>query len=136
MKKYIVCIVVALIACVAQVKAVEFKNTYKPTGAVYQPVVMPSISFQSTSAYSSQWAEQPSMLNADGSVNIEAYGVGRSNVSGPKKNPTNNPGTPDEDDDDENQQPIGDGLWVLMALAVGYLIIRAHRRVLKGPRNL
>ena len=41
MKKYVICIVVALIACVAQVNAVEFKNTYKPTGTVYQPVFNP-----------------------------------------------------------------------------------------------
>lgn len=126
MKKYIVCIVVALIACVAQVNAVEFKNTYKPTGTVYQPVVMPSVSFQSTSAYSAQWAEQPSMLNADGSVNTEAY-MGNTGPakSGPRK--IESIGNPDEDPNDPGNVPIGDGLWVLMVLAVGYAGVRRAR---------
>ena len=127
MKKYIVCIVVALIACVAQVNAVEFKNTYQGTvrtssGIRYQATA-PTVSFQSTSLYSDQWEAGTSMLNDDGSVNTEAYGVGRSNASGPRR-VGGQSGTPGQSG---TQQPIGDGLWVLMVLAVGYAGVRRAR---------
>lgn len=150
MKKYIVCIVVALIACVAQVNAVEFKNTYKPTGAVYQSVVLPSISFQSTSSMvgiGSAYSTNPT-IGANGAAYVPSSSPAMSSRPRRVKDdngdgfdddtglPIENIDNPIVDPNDPGNVPIGDGLWVLMVLAVGYLIIRAHRRVLKGPRNL
>ena len=129
-----------LLLSAVQVQAVEYKNTYggnyRPVRSSYQTTV-PSVSFQSTSMYSDQWGTAGvSMLNADGSVNTEAYmgGTGPAKV-GPRRDPAA-PNPEEDEKNDEGNVPIGDGLWVLMVLAVGYLIIRAHRRVLKGPRSL
>ena len=120
----------------AQAQAVDYKNVYMSSqqGAYANPgyqvqTTAPSAAFQSTSAYSSQWVEQENatpMLNSDGLVNDEAYGVG------PKRRPGSirrdgMPGTPDEKDDDEDQ-PLGDVMWPLMLCACAYLIVRATRK--------
>lgn len=122
----------------AQAQAVDYKSTYK--GVRYeQPrqymeykaastATAPAVGFQSTSAYSEQWAAQESttpMLNSDGTVNDGAY------MGSPKRPGSirrdGNPGTPDEEDDDEDQ-PLGDGLMALMLCACAYLIVRAMRK--------
>ena len=119
----------------AQAQAVDYKSTYK--GVRYeQPyqqaeykvattATAPAVGFQSTSAYSGQFGteEQP-MLNSDGTVNDEAYGVGQSNASGRpgKIRKINNP-----EDDVEN--PLGDVVWPLVMLLcayAGYKKVRAH----------
>jgi hypothetical protein len=119
-----------------QLYAVNYKNTYKGvqnTGyrvqstVGYQPsvissqVVAPSMGFQSTSTMPMQWQQeaQEPMINADGSMNTEAYGVSRP-IVGPRK--INNP-----DEDDELENPIGDGLWALMVLAMAYAGARIWR---------
>ncbi len=123
----------------AQAQAVDYKSTYK--GVRYeQPrqyleykvattATAPAVGFQSTSAYSGQLSsETQSMLNSDGSVNDEAYGVG------PKRRPGSirrdgMPGTPDDETEEKGeQQPLGDGLMALMLLACAYLIVRATRK--------
>ena len=119
----------------AQAQAVDYKSTYKGTQCeqprqyveykVATTASAPTMGFQSTSAYSGQFGpeEQP-MLNSDGTVNGEAYGVGQSNASGRpgKIRKINNP-----EDDVEN--PLGDVVWPLMMLLcayAGYKKVRAH----------
>ena len=129
-------VVLLALASAMQATAVNYKNTYngvRNTEYRVQAVssvsaTTPSTGFQSTSAYSGQWNQdaQQSTLNADGTVNADAYGVGRSYV-GPRRSGTN-PGTPDDDEDPGEQQPIGDGLLALMLCACAYLIVRATRK--------
>ena len=138
-------VVLLALTGVMQAIAVDYKNTHRGVQSTvsYQPsvisgqssaisgqVVAPSIGFQSTSAYSGQWNQdaQQSMLNADGTVNAEAYGVGRQHAPGLRKDPTGNPGTPGDDDEEEGeQQPLGDVLWPLMLMAMLYAGARALR---------
>lgn len=122
--------------CAAQAQAVDYKGTYK--GVRYEQPYQhaeykvpstasaPTMGFQSTSVYSSQFGngEQP-MLNSDGTVNDEAYGVGQSNASGRpgQIRRINNP-----EDDEEN--PLGDVVWPLMMLLcayAGYKKVRARK---------
>lgn len=131
--------IVVLLALVSamQATAVNYKNTYngvRNTEYRVQTVssvsaTTPSTGFQSTSAYSGQWNQdvQQSTLNVDGTVNADAYGVGRSYV-GPRRSGTN-PGTPDDDEEKEGeQQPIGDGLLALMLCACVYAVYTVARR--------
>ncbi len=108
---------------VGQAKAVDYKGVYQP---VYEPIEVPQATFQSTSAYSEQWQEGSAtpMLNSDGSMNGEAY-MGSSSYprSVIRKGGTGTPGFPQP----ENQQPLGDGLWVLLLLAGGYILARTLR---------
>ena len=139
----IVIIIMFALACVAQVKAVDYKSTYK--GVRYeQPrqtkeykvaatATAPAVGFQSTSAYSGQFSnEQQSMLNSDGSVNGDAYMGASLPGRSIRKSGTgsgSNPGTPDDDEEEEGeQQPLGDGLMALMLCACAYLIVRATRK--------
>lgn len=118
----------------AQAGAVEYKNSYQRSvvgyqlSAVgYQGAIAPSATFQSTSAYSSQWEQQENtLLNNDGSVNSGAYmtsGPNRAKMGGPS-----GPGTPTDPLDPTTQQPLGDGLWALMLCACAYAIYMVSRR--------
>ena len=125
----------------AQAQAVDYKSTYK--GVRYeQPrqymeykvattATAPMAGFQSTSAYSGQFSnEQQSMLNSDGTVNNEAYGVGSSHRPGSiRRTETNinNPGDPDDKEDDGNT-PLGDVVWPLMLLLCAYVCARSFKR--------
>ena len=128
----------------AQAQAVDYKSTYK--GVRYeQPyqhaeykvaatATAPTMGFQSTSAYSSQLSteEQP-MLNSDGTVNDEAYGVGQSNASGRpgQIRRINNP-------EDTEENPLGDVVWPLMLLVcayAGYKKARARSRSANGSQE-
>ena len=124
----------------AQVQAVDYKNSYKPTVANSYPSVVsgqavaPSASFQSTSAYSSQWAEESTtpMLNSDGTVNNEAYGVGPKRRPGSiRRDPTApNPGVDEKKDDGNVDDPLGDAVLPLMLLLcayAGYKKVRARK---------
>lgn len=126
---------VALIGTV-QAWAVEYKNSYQQSvvsnqfSAVgYQEATAPSATFQSTSAYSSQWNQEDrqSMLNADGSMNTDAY-----MSSGPRRapggGPGSSPGTPGGELDPSTQQPLGDAALPLMLLACAYAIYMVSRR--------
>jgi len=130
-------ILVGLLLMVAvEAQAVDYKSTYKgsrvqPTVGVATTVTAPTVGFQSTSAYSGQWAPQESttpMLNSDGTVNDGAY-MGSPKRPGIRRTDTNinNPGDPDDKEDDGNT-PLGDGLWVLLLLAVGYAGARVARK--------
>ena len=130
--KYMLIIVLLVLSGTMQAAAVEYKNNYR---GVHQPeyqvqavsTVAPTATFQSTSAYSSQWNqdEQQSMLNADGSVNGEAY-ISENHLPGRSVRKT--PGTPGGELDPNKQQPLGDGLMALMLCACAYLIVRATRK--------
>ena len=113
-----------------QAQAVTYKSTYsgatyRPTSSVNYQVAFPIDPFQSTSMYSSQWQEQPSMLNTDGSVNAEAYMNGSRSAISPRRIIN-----PDEDDDDnqENGTPIGDTLLPLLLFGMVYIFIRNRKR--------
>ena len=113
----------------AQAGAVTYGKVQKDQAqsTMYQVQgTMPQVGFQSTSAYSGQWSEQdPRLVNEDGSVNHEAYMAGS---IGPRRNSSGNPGTPDDEEDPGEQQPLGDALLPLTLLACAYLIIRVTRR--------
>lgn len=126
----------------AQAQAVDYKSTYK--GVRYEQPYQhaeykvastasaPTMGFQSTSVYSSQFGNgEQSMLNSDGSVNGDAYMgslPGRS-IRKSGNGSSVNPGTPDEEEEEEGeQQPLGDGLMALMLCACAYLVVRATRK--------
>jgi hypothetical protein len=88
----------------------------------------PTTTFQSTSTLGSSnsaYSSNPS-IGDNGTATIRTIGVRRNET------PSGNPGTPDEDeiDDDEKAewQPIGDAVWPLLLLALAYLIVRATRK--------
>ncbi|MBR7154317.1 MAG: hypothetical protein IKD12_03300 [Paludibacteraceae bacterium] len=136
--------VIGMIALLpALAAAVEYKSTYG--GAYTQPgygvavtTTVPSATFQSTSAYSEQWAsreEQPS-INEDGSVNGSAYGVGRR--PGLRRLDANNDGyddvtglpvNPIVDPNDPGNVPLGEALLPLLLMALVYFAIRRKRSV-------
>ena len=111
-----------------QMQAVNYNGTYKGHSmpSTYNTVpASPTISFQSTSAYASQWSSdgQESLLNVDGSVNSGAY-----MTSGPRKAGPGGTGTPGGDLNPEEQQPLGDALLPLLLLAIGYVVYMVRRR--------
>ena len=124
----------------AQAQAVDYKSTYK--GVRYEQPYQhaeykvastasaPTVGFQSTSVYSSQFGNgEQSMLNSDGTVNNEAYGVGSSHHPGSiRRAGPSGPGTPTGPLNPDEQQPLGDGLMALMLCACAYLIVRATRK--------
>lgn len=139
MKRNILAIVMmaVLLTLTCTAHAVEYKTTY--TGRKQQPAYMysaastaPVATFRSTSAYSGQWSQtsQTSMLNSDGSVNTEAYGMEPSNPAGKHLRKITNP---DGEDDDDVENPLGDGLLALLLCALLYIIrVRKHKERLAG----
>ena len=135
--KYMLIIVLLVLSGTMQAAAVEYKNNYR---GVHQPeyqvqtvsTAAPAATFQSTSAYSSQWTQSDpqSTLNSDGSVNGDAY-MSENHLPG-RSVRKNGPGTPGGDLNKDEQQPLGDGLMALMLCACAYLIVRATR---KGEKN-
>lgn len=143
-KRYNIChwsvLIGLLLLGAMQMMAVDYKSTYR--GVQKQPVygitptaTAPSATFQSTSSYSGQWTtNQYSMLNSDGSVNGEAYmtsGPNRAKAGGPGGGATG-PGTPTDPLDPTTQQPLGDGLWILLFLICAYTI---YNKVLRSGKN-
>lgn len=124
-----------LLVGAVQAEAVEYKSTYKGSQhGIHATTMMergvqtaaPSAVFQSTSAYSGQWQEESTtpMLNSDGSVNTDAY-------MSSQQSPSSKPGIrkiTNPDDEDEKENPVGDGLWALLALALGYAGVTMMRR--------
>ena len=141
MKKRIAIVSIVLMALLpalmgaAPAGAVEYQSTYRgvqaePVYGIATTVTTPTATFQSTSAYSSQWSNEPSatLLNSDGSVNADIYGVGKA-PSGPRRTP----GTPGGNPSDDTQQPLGEGILALMFLACAYAISKVSRtRNIKG----
>lgn len=119
----------------AQAQAVDYMNNYRGVQQTEYRVqtvttTAPAATFQSTSAYSGQWEEQGSMtpmLNSDGTVNNEAYGVGAKNAPGLRK--SNTPPPPGQQDP-ESKLPLGDGwlpLMLLLCAYAGYKKVRARK---------
>lgn len=132
------------LAGLGQMAAVDYQTPYKGQNynvqsTMSQPMaVSPAMGFQSTSAYSGQWSQdaQQSMLNADGTVNEGMYMGGPRRVGNtPTPGGGNGPGTPTPTPDPTNQQPLSDGLLVLLAMAIMYAcarsIIRKRTRALE-----
>ncbi len=125
----------------AQAGAVEYRNSYQQSTVSYQPsgfgiattATAPTATFQSTSAYSGQWEQeaQQSMLNNDGTVNSEVYGIGRKEVSGPRRVTPN----PDVDPNDPGNVPLGDAMMPLLLLAFAYICARRVRLINKEKRQ-
>lgn len=125
-----------LLAGTIQASAPAYMNTYK--GTVYhQPSVIsyqtaaPTVGFQSTSAYSEQWENEQaqSMLNSDGSVNPGAYlssGPSRAKKDGPGGGAVG-PGSPGGPLDPTTQQPLGEGIFALLLMAMAYVGARTLR---------
>ena len=126
----------------AQAQAVDYKSTYK--GVRYEQPYQhaeykvastasaPTMGFQSTSAYSSQFgSEEQPMLNSDGTVNDEAYTttsrVGHlgSIRREERESGEANTGTPDKEGD---KQPLGDVVWPLMLLLGAYAVYKFRSR--------
>lgn len=105
-----------------QAKALNYQNTYQPS--TYD---MPQVTFQSTSAYSYQWSEMQqttSTLNSDGTVNESTYLAEQENTSSGPRRVGGQSGTPGQGGD---KQPLGDVLFPLMLMALGYFVIRRRR---------
>ena len=130
--KNMLIIVLLVLSGTMQAAAVEYKNYYR---GVHQPeyqeqtvsTAAPAATFQSTSAYSSQWTQSDpqSMLNSDGTVNGDAY---MSENHLPGRSVRKNPGTPGGTLDPNAQQPLGDALLPLMLLACAFAIYKVSRR--------
>jgi len=89
----------------------------------------PTVTFHSTSVYSSQWQADNAtpLLDSDGSLNSDAY-MSSSGTTG--RIIRKGPGTPGIPGD--NKQPLGDAAWPLAICAIAYIMLRtmrAHRRV-------
>jgi hypothetical protein len=122
----------------AQAQAVDYKNNYRGVQQTEYRVqtvttTAPAATFQSTSAYSGQWEEQGSMtpmLNGDGTVNNEAYGVGARHPGRILRTEGGGITPPDGGDDDEkeNGTPLGDGWLPLMLLLCAYAIYKVRAR--------
>ena len=119
----------------AQAHAVDYKNSYHGTQKTEYQVqtvstAAPSASFQSTSAYSEQWAPKESttpMLNNDGTVNDGAYMGAPKRPGSIRRDPTAPNPEVDEKDDDGNT-PLGDAAWPLMLLLCAYAGYKARAR--------
>ena len=124
----------------AQAQAVTYQTKYKNAyqGAYVQTqgnasatTASPSVGFQSTSAFSDQWNTEEGttpMLNSDGTVNNEAYGVGSRHPGSIRRTENiNNPSNPDDDYDPGNV-PLGDAVWPLMLLLCAYAVYKVRAR--------
>lgn len=122
----------------AQAQAVTYKGqSDKVQSTMYQvqrsssfgETMAPAATFHSTSAYSGQWEEQGSMtpmLNSDGTVNNEAYGVGARHPGRIRREGGIDP--PDVEDEKENGTPLGDGWLPLMLLLCAYAGYKVRAR--------
>ena len=129
MRYILMVLMLALIG--VQANAVEYP-VYKPSGRqvagpAFTPATAPNATFQSTSTMSAGSGSSTfcSTLNADGTINEEAYGVGRRNL-GPRRDPTApNPDVEeDEKEGDDGNTPLGDAVLPLMLLACAYMCLR------------
>ena len=115
---------IVLLAMLAIVmSAVEYKNSYKPSGvsnhrAAGVQVTAPSATFQSTSTLTGSGSALSAtpMLNADGT----AYDPTGALVGPRRAKMDENEGVDTPPDDDENPNPIGDAVLPLLLLVLAY----------------
>ena len=127
-----------VITCLAllgamQAMAVNYPQM-KPARPTYgQPMhvtaaTAPTATFHSTSPMAGTYSGV-STLNANGTVNEEAYGVGRANVSGPRR--AGGGGGVDEASENDNQwngSPLGSPVLPLLLLAMAFCGVTYLRR--------
>lgn len=95
-------------------------------GKPYRGATVPQAQFYSTGDITtSSGANSTPLLNENGLVNEEAYGIGRHNA-GPLRTPTTPP--PPGQEEKDKQLPIGDGLLPLLLCALAYMGVTAIRR--------
>lgn len=98
----------------------------------------PQVTFQSTGTMQMGTGAVVSPLNANGTVNVGAYGIGSYSPSRPRRIDANEDGYDDDtgqpvnpvvdEDDDEGNTPLGDALIPLLLMAAGYAFCRARRK--------
>ena len=115
-------VVIALIAMLPMVvSAVNFNNRYNE-----QEAVVPAAAFQSTSVLvgSGSGLVSSPKLNTDGTVSTEAFIAGQSASAHehPGRPKTIAPPVPEGD-----PTPLGDGLFALLLLAIGYALVRTRK---------
>ena len=110
--------------------AVEFKNTYHPVGYDQQQARVyteaPAAVFQSTSTLAgsgSAWSATP-MLGEDGT----AYDPSVS-PRGPRRMKMDDDEEPAVIETPTGKQPLGDAVWPLMLMAIGYVVWKRRRRI-------
>jgi hypothetical protein len=142
MRYILMVLMLALIG--VQANAVEYP-VYQPSGRqvagpAFTPATAPNSTFQSTSTMSAGSGSSTfcSTLNADGTVNAGAYGIGKNNALGRQRRvdsnnddddeeegeETGNAGTPGQTVDPKDQLPLGDAVLPLMLLACAYMCLR------------
>lgn len=115
-------VVIALIAMLPMVvSAVTYNNRYNE-----QEAVVPAAAFQSTSVLvgSGSGLVSSPKLNTDGTVSAEAFIAGQSASAHehPGRPKTIAPPVPEGD-----PTPLGDGLFALLLLAIGYALVRTRK---------
>ena len=115
-------VVIALIAMLPMVvSAVTYNNRYNE-----QEAVVPAAAFQSTSVLvgSGSGLVSSPKLNTDGTVSTEAFIAGQSTSAHehPGRPKTIAPPVPEG-----NPTPLGDGLFALLLLAIGYALVRTRK---------
>lgn len=115
-------VVIALIAMLPMVvSAVTYNNRYNE-----QEAVVPAAAFQSTSVLvgSGSGLVSSPKLNTDGTVSTEAFIAGQSASAHehPGRPKTIAPPVPEGD-----PTPLGDGLFALLLLAIGYALVRTRK---------
>lgn len=115
-------VVIALIAMLPMVvSAVTYNNRYNE-----QEAVVPAAAFQSTSVLvgSGSGLVSSPKLNTDGTVSTEAFIAGQSASAHehPGRPKTIAPPVPEG-----NPTPLGDGLFALLLLAIGYALVRTRK---------
>lgn len=115
-------VVIALIALLPMVvSAVTYNNRYNE-----QEAVVPAAAFQSTSVLvgSGSGLVSSPKLNTDGTVSMEAFIAGQSASAHehPGRPKTIAPPVPEG-----NPTPLGDGLFALLLLAIGYALVRTRK---------
>ena len=124
-------VVAAMLLLTGTVQAVDYKNSYRAEYSAQSmeyrapgTVTAPEATFQSTTTMigsGSAYSATPS-LNEDGTATYE--GASEPSAALAPGRSIRKSGAFDDDDDD---MPLGDGLWVLATLACAYLIVRAAR---------
>ena len=121
MKKIILIMTIALVAAFAL-----------PTKAQSFGAEQPNATFQSTSTMTgsgSTYSSNPS-LNEDGTASYQGASYSPAGPRKAKKDGAGTPGTPSTpgQGQQENQFPLGDAMWPLLAMLAVYCAARVYRR--------
>ena len=111
-------------------KSIQRTGGINSTAEAARGAAIPISSFQSTSTLSGGTRSDAAtpLINTDGSVAGSAYMGSISAPTGPLKGSPSGTGTPTDDLDPNNQQPLGDALIPLLLLASAYAVYKVARR--------